>query len=344
MSALCIAVLALAMALAVPERSDTADELIVLDAGEGLRATVAPAHGGELAGLEIELHGTRQELLYRARDYSETEGWRGKAPFLWPAVGTSLDPIGGGRGFRVGGRFYPMPGHGFARDHAWRLLEQGVDTSGPFAVLGLSSNNETRKQYPFDFELSVEYRLVGKGLRIRYDVQAGAGNQRAMPFTIGNHVTFKAPLLGIGEASDLRFHNDFPDYLVRAADRTFAGEVVPSPYRGERALSALPQRRSVALGGRTGTAELTIRDPSGLSVLLRHEASFEPAEPVIRFNLWADTEEGFFSPEPWLGTQNALNTGAGLLRLEPGERWHWTIEIIPGRAAAPTPLPLEKPR
>jgi galactose mutarotase-like enzyme len=163
-----------------------------------------------------------------------------------------------------------------------------------------------------------------------------------MPFSIGNHVTFKAPLLDVGDAADLQFRNDLPDHLIRANDRTFAGEVVPSPYRGQHALYALPKRRAVGLGGTKGVSELTVIDPSGLTLGLRHWADAEPEPPAIRFNLWADAEEGFFSPEPWLGTQNALNSGAGLVRLEPGADWHWTIEIIPGWTTGSAPTQPEK--
>ncbi len=107
-------------------------------------------------------------------------------------------------------------------------------------------------------------------------------------------------------------------------------------------MSALPQRRAVGLGGAKGDTELTVIDPSGLSLGLRHWTDAEPEPPAIRFNLWADAEEGFFSPEPWIGTQNALNSGAGLVRLEPGTEWNWTIEIKPGWADESTPPEPEK--
>lgn len=308
---------------------------IVLQDGGSLRATVAPAHGGELSGLELEIDGRWHELIYRARDYSETSGWRGKAPLLWPAVGMTLDPDSGVRGHYVGDRFFPMPAHGFVRDRAWRLVEQGEDSGGSFARLAISSDEETRAYYPFEFELAVNYRLDEGSLQIRYEVLAGLQNPSPMPFSIGNHVTFKAPLLGRGEARSVRFRTGMPEQLIRAENRTFSGQVVPSPFLGEQPLSALPMRKAVSLGGGAGPAELLVIDPSGLVLRLRHQASRQPEKPFIQFNLWADTEEGFFSPEPWLGTQNSLNTGAGLVRLEPGESWDWSITITPDPSAMP---------
>lgn len=310
-------------------------ELITLGDGKLLKAAVSPQHGGELASLEVYFDGEWRELIHRAKDYSETPGWRGKAPFLWPAVGMTLDPNENGRGYTVDGQFYPMPGHGFARDRVWRLAGHGADLNGAFVSLVLESDSRTRVHYPFDFTVSVDYRIAGGQLGINYTVRAGASNIGSMPFSIGNHVTFRAPLIEGADPGSLTFRNTFPSQLVRGDDRTFSGQVIPSAYRGEKPLSVLPVRRAVGLGGVDGAAEFTVIDPSGLSLHLLHEASREPTKPAIRFNLWADTAEGFFSPEPWLGTQNSLNNGAGLLWLEPGEDWRWTIEITPGREGRP---------
>ena len=326
LSAVLVSILA---AGAQADRSVGADELLYLDNGDSLRAVIAPRHGGELTGLAYRFDGAWHELLYRAGDYTETTGWRGKAPLLWPAVGISLDPEGEGRGYRIAGRHHSMPPHGFARDQAWRVLRYDPSAEPAVALLTLASDEATRVPYPFDFELTAEYRLDADRLTIDYQLTADPANGDAMPFCIGNHITFNAPLIPGGAAAEVRFHTELPEQLLREDDRTFAGRVAPSPFRGEHPLSALPRRNAVSLGGRSGTAELTVIDPSGLRVMLRHTASAEPAEPAVRFNLWADTVEGFFSPEPWLGTQNGLNTGAGLIRLEPGERWNWRIEIVP---------------
>jgi len=310
-------------------------ERVRLDNGDSLRVTIAPPHGGELAGMEFFFDGAWRELVYRANDYSAADGWRGKAPVLWPAVGLTRDAADGERTYRLDGRKYPMPAHGFARDRAWRVVRHGAAADHAYATLAISDDAASRAMYPFEFELLAEYRVLSDRLTIDYVVRAGAGNATPMPFCIGNHVTFRAPLLPGAEAAEIRFGSDLPDYLPRSADRTFSGRVEPSPYRGEHPLSDLPHRSAVGLGGGSGPAELTLVDPSGLRVTLRHETSRQPAPPAIRFNLWADTEAGFFSPEPWLGTQNCLNTGAGAVRLEPGADWRWRIEIIPSGKPGP---------
>src|SRR6266498_4070617 len=68
-----------------------AGELVVLhDEKGGLEASICPSQGGELCSLRLRHKGAWTELLYRAADYSPAEGWRGKAPLLWPATGRSL--------------------------------------------------------------------------------------------------------------------------------------------------------------------------------------------------------------------------------------------------------------
>ena len=47
--------------------------------GGELQAYIAPAHGGDLAGLELRRAGRWSELLYRGLDYRPTDGWTGKA-------------------------------------------------------------------------------------------------------------------------------------------------------------------------------------------------------------------------------------------------------------------------
>lgn len=325
--------LAMCMIGLLPAGGLLADEnLIALDNGAGIRAVIAPGHGGELASLAVLFNGDWHELLYRAMDYADRPGWRGKAPLLWPAAGVSIHPEAGVHHYALHGELYEMPFHGFARNLPWRVLEPPSPSEPDALVLGISETAETRRYYPFAFDLRVEYRVHEDRLRIEYTVTAGGGNSAAMPFSIGNHITFTAPLIPGPGAAALQFLTTLPDRLLRDANKAFSGAVEPSPFTGWTSIAALGERNAVSLGGRGGAAELLMRDPSGLQLRLVHEASSEPSEPAVRFNLWVDTKDGFFSPEPWIGTQNALNSGAGLVRLPPGETWTWNVDIIPSWA------------
>lgn len=301
----------------------------VLENGTDTRVTVAPEHGGEMAGLSVYFKGSWHELLYRGRDYSDQPGWRGKAPLLWPATGITLLESENEKVYQQGDEFYPMPMHGFARNQTWEIINRFESETMASLTLKLSDNEQTRKIYPFGFDLQVEYQLSEDRLSLIYRVKADSGNSAAMPFSIGNHITFNAPLVAGSEASQLQFDNDFPDQLLRNKNKIFTGEVESSPFSGRQKLGDLPARQAVSLGGQKTLPEITIFDPSGLELQLIHQSSSQPADPSIQFNLWADEKAGFFSPEPWVGTQNSLNTSMGLISLLPSQSWQWQIDVIP---------------
>lgn len=312
-----------------------ADGLVTLDNGENIRAVVATRHGGELSGFAVKFKGQWHELIYRAMDYSDQPGWAGKAPVLWPAPGVSWAEDGGKHRWVLEGEAREMPFHGFARRLEWPAKAEEVTDSHVSLTLEMAGMESWWAPYPFEYTMEVEYRLLSDRMVLIYTIVASAKNRGPMPFSIGNHITFKAPMLDIGDAGDVQFFATFPDQMLREENGAFAGRVVPTEYSGWRPVSALPHRYAVSLGGTPGKAELLVRDPSGFWLRLSHQASSEPQDPVIRFNLWADVKEGFFSPEPWLATQNSLNTGAGLVRLEPGHQWTWQIDISPGFSTLP---------
>ena len=307
----------------------TPGEFIVLENGRGIKAVVAPDRGGELTAFSVFSGGKWYELLYRAMDYTTQPGWRGKAPLLWPATGVSLIEDSQEKGYQLGRTFYEMPFHGFAKSRQWQVIQKTQSAKLASVTLQLSSSSETLRLYPFAFDLQIEYRLQNDRLSLLYKITAGAGNNSGMPFSIGNHITFNAPLVEGSEAAQLQFENDFPDQLMTDSDKAFKGVIKPSPFQGRYSMGELPKRKSVSLGGQNSHPELTIYDPAGLQLKLVHHSSVEPTQPAIQFNLWADAEVGFFSPEPWVGTQNSLNTGMGIISLQPGQTWQWQIDIIP---------------
>ena len=62
--------------------------ILMHDYEAGMEAAVAPSKGGELTSLRVRFRHLPVELIYRARDYGSDPGFRGKAPLLWPAIGS----------------------------------------------------------------------------------------------------------------------------------------------------------------------------------------------------------------------------------------------------------------
>ena len=306
--------------------SSQADTQILLEHGDAIRVVIDPQHGGEVSGLSVMIDGEWRELIYRATDYSEQAGWRGKAPLLWPATGVTISEAGGRFSYTTGDRLYQMPMHGFARMQPWDVL---ASQDSATVRLELTDSDHSRHLYPFGFSLQVEYRVDGCGLEIHYQVAAASDNRGAMPFSIGNHITFRLPLVETSPARQTRFQTNLPQEYILDSRRVFTGSVRPSRYTGQHRVGELPHRRAISLGGGVDAPYVRVLDPTGFSVKLSHWVPDGVPERTVLFNLWADVEEGFFSPEPWIGAQNSLNSGHGLVGLPPGQAWDWRIRIQP---------------
>ena len=302
--------------------------------GGRLQAYIAPAHGADLAGLEVRHGGRWSELLYRGMNYQPTGGWTGKAPILWPAVGRNFPypPGGGGHGDRLGwvlrGRVHAMPIHGFARDQAWRILRRGSCGGSAFLILGLSNTDRTRGMYPFGFTLTTEYRIWQDSLYIRQAVHAPRANAGPMPFSIGNHITFAIPLLAGDDPLQTTISTPATEQVMTDGSGRPTGRIVAVSYVRPRLLSSFKPLTPISLSGYAAGQEwVRLEDRSGFGIIVSHSEDRQPSGTPVLFNLCGDVTQGYFAPEPWVGKQDSLVTGDGTIALQPGGTFHWTIEV-----------------
>ena len=139
---------------------------------------VVKLKGAELCS--VKSHRTGLEYMWQA----DPNYWGRHAPVLFPIVGQVKD---GGYDYRGG--TYELSQHGFARDQEFEVSEQSADR----VSLRLKSNNETRAQYPVEFELVLTYELVGSQIDCTYDVFNT--EEREMHFSLGLHPGFTCPLV-----------------------------------------------------------------------------------------------------------------------------------------------------
>jgi galactose mutarotase-like enzyme len=303
-------------------------------AGGELQAYIAPAHGADLAGLEVRRDGRWLELLYRGRDYQPTGGWTGKAPILWPAVGRNFPYAPGGRGHDDGlgwvlhGRVYAMPIHGFARDQAWRIVRRGSCAGSAFLVLELSDSDRTRRLYPFRFTLTTEYRVWRDALYIRQAVHAPRANAEPMPFSIGNHITFRIPLLPGDDPLQTTISTPATEQVITDGAGRPTGRVVTVSYVRPRLLTSFEPLTPISLSGYAAGQEwVRLEDRSGFAITVAHSEDRRPSGTPVLFNLWGDIAQGYFAPEAWVGKQDSLATGDGTIALQPGGTFRWTIAV-----------------
>lgn len=111
--------------------------------------------------------------------------WGRHAPVLFPIVGRAANDE-----VTVGGKAYPISQHGFARDRVFEVLSSGPERAG----LRLVADEDTRRHYPFDFELDIRFELAGTTLF--HTVTARNHGSDPMPVSIGFHPGFQWPLPG----------------------------------------------------------------------------------------------------------------------------------------------------
>src|SRR5664279_4255995 len=110
--------------------------------------------------------------------------WSKRSPLLFPIVGTLKEDT-----YFFQGRSFHLPRHGFARDRAFQAEKQTAKE----LVMLLRSDDETKKNYPFDFEFRIRYQVLGDELSTEYLVtNTGTG---ILLFSVGGHPAFRLPMV-----------------------------------------------------------------------------------------------------------------------------------------------------
>ncbi|MGM0217160.1 aldose 1-epimerase family protein [Enterococcus sp. AZ126] len=143
---------------------------------EFLIATIAE-DGAELVSLKSKENNI--EYIWQG----DPAFWGRHAPVLFPIVGRLKDDQ-----YTYENQTYPMSQHGFARDSLFEVIEHASE----LVSLSLKSNKETKKVYPFDFELILSYALEENNLVVHYQIENTGTSD--MYFSIGGHPAFNVPL------------------------------------------------------------------------------------------------------------------------------------------------------
>ena len=126
-----------------------------------------------------------KSLLYNGAEYiweGKPEVWSGSCPVLFPICGGLVDDK-----YTLSGKEYTLQKHGFARFKTFKV--ESADSEK--AVFLSKSDDDTKKQFPFDYEFRIIYTLSGKTIRIDYSVINKSG--QTMYFSIGSHEGYYTP-------------------------------------------------------------------------------------------------------------------------------------------------------
>lgn len=152
------------------------------------------SHGAELCSVKNK-NGT--EYIWQAKP----DVWARHAPVLFPIVGKLKN-----NQFIFEERTYTLPQHGFARDMNFNLKEK-TETLCRFE---LQSNDETKKNFPFDFVFIITYILQQNKIKVEYKVKNPS--HKILFFSVGAHPAFNVPL---------QANESFEDYYLEFENADF---------------------------------------------------------------------------------------------------------------------------
>lgn len=250
---------------------------------------VAPERGGIIIGFGVN----GEELLFLNKEtfYDSAANVRGGIPILFPISGQLTNGE-----YEWNGQTYQMKNHGLARNSAWTVIKTSTDDSASI-TLSLTSNEETKKSYPFDFEVIFTYFLKNQSLSIHQEYINKSADE--MPFYAGFHPYFKTTHKNLAYDTDAATYLDYNDLVIK---RVSDGLDLTGKKESLALLDAMKKEIAFELPDRQ------------LNISITYGKEFKPVY------LWTEEGQDFVCVEPWMANTNELNRKEELVMLRPGEQ------------------------
>ena len=223
--------------------------------------------------------------------------WGKHSPVLFPIVGTLKNNT-----YNHNNKEYQLTRHGFARDMEFELVGK-TSSSASFSI---QSNSATLANYPFQFELQIQYIIVHSTLEITYTVINK--DTTAIPFSIGAHPAFALP--GNFENYSLEFEKEEPlEYTLLENDLV-----------SKQTEKIHTDTNRVPL-----TYELFKRDALIFKKLQSNSLTIiEKEKPILKVHfqefpslgIWTKVDAPFICIEPWLGYSDTTESNGNLFEKE----------------------------
>jgi aldose 1-epimerase len=317
--------------------------IVTLSDGQGREVKIAPSAGFNAFSFRTLHNGEPHELFIGP---TSDEALRGGGfgfgcPILFPFPNRTRE----GR-YNFAGQDYQLDAawkdgnaiHGLVHDRVWAVVDSGAnDRQGAWVTASIRTSEypEIMRQYPFECELRMTYRLHHGELQLHAEAEnTGA---KALPMGFGIHPWFPAPLTAQGQRSECvltlpargRWKLESEEQLIPT------GEIVP--LSGDYDFSTGKPLGKIFLDdvfthlvygdNDAGEHIATFRDDLG-RMQLEVRASGNFREHVV----YAPLDQNVICLEPYTMTTdfvNLTNRGidAGLIVLDPGATWQGSIAI-----------------
>ena len=259
----------------------------------------------------------------------DSNWWPRRAPILFPIVGVLKDSKAESAEGTIS-----LARHGLARLNQFEVVEQSPSS----VTLQLKSTEETRKSYPYDFELKLIFSVDGDTLTQTYEVTNPANV--VLPFTLGAHPAFNIPIPDV-EASSLNhyhllFTHSWTSYGPSITDEGLCDYTTPQRLIVDS--DTLPL--SWELIDREKTITLENVPDRRITLAASTEAPSEAHGIQMDFEgfdylgIWSATPGcPFVALEPWCGIADTIDTDGifehkpGIISLEPEQSITKTLSI-----------------
>jgi galactose mutarotase-like enzyme len=273
--------------------------------------------GAELCSLiDIE---SNTELMWEGNP----QYWKGQAPILFPIIGALKEGT-----YYYKGEKYTLPNHGLVRKNTSIKLLTHTQNAISFSY---RYDQKTLKQYPFKFELIINYSLNGKALVVNHKVK-NAGTDE-MLFSIGAHPAFKCPLSKDEKYSDYTLKFETTENLDRWLLEN--NGLIGNPAKYMNNTNILKLYDEIFDEG-----ALVFKNIKSTFIKLVNKQNKDIL--IVSFNgfnymgIWSKERAPFVCIEPWLGIADSVHTNQqfeekeGLLKLDPKDTFEasYSIEVL----------------
>ena len=213
--------------------------------------------------------------------------WNGQSPILFPIIVKLLDDK-----CRIDGREYEIIRHGLARHREFQCIAERENE----LVFLQKSDEETKKAYPYDYELYITFTIDKNSLTVTHMVKNP--NAKTMYFSLGAHPAFNCTL---------------GDKLVFEKQETLVSERIDhdSVITGETDL-ILENSDTLLLTEHLFDKDALIFEGVQSDFVTLHR---EAARTKIRFTfgdapflaIWAKPAAPFVCIEPWYGVNDSYD-------------------------------------
>ena len=233
------------------------------------------------------------EFLWQA----DPEIWGSHAPNLFPIIGALKDNT-----YYFNSKAYSMPKHGFLRRNTnFEVIAQ----SKTEITFKLSTNEQLKTIYPFDFEFLLTYELIDNVLHLHHTVKNT--DHKTIYFSLGGHPAFNCPL-----------YNDetYTDYILDF-ERSESCEShildIPTGLVTEKTKSVFTEAQYIQLKPDLFDEDaLIFKNLQSRKVTLKHKQKGNVLsvkfEGFPYLGIWAKPNAPYVCIEPWLGIADAETT------------------------------------